>query len=401
VNTSIAESAAAAAQALLAPEGWVYASSPSLGPEDPGRFHALFGRDSLIFALQVLPLTPAVAPATLRALASLQGTTYEPEIDEEPGKIIHEYWPVAPSWLVEAGWPIRNNGIRYYGSSDATSWFLVLLAAVGDRRLASDLGHAHNAAAAWLERALQEGGGLVRSSPRTWPGGLSQQGWRDSSDPQKSYGGGILRMDGGTPQNPIADADSQGAAVAALRALAWLEPERASHWRHLESMLRTRLTALFEPGVLALERDNTPVMGAGSQLGWLLWSGALEHSAIRSAAARLEQPDILSPFGIRTLSVRHPQFGAQAYHRGAVWPFDNWLSWGGLRAAGHHDAAERVRSGVLRALRRLGQFPELYGVSETGNLEPIARANRVQAWTVGAAWALATRWDGRPSHLFA
>ena len=58
--------------AILSDDGWPYASSLPIDAEDPGRFHALFGRDSLIFSLQVLPRDPGVARATLRMLASLQ-----------------------------------------------------------------------------------------------------------------------------------------------------------------------------------------------------------------------------------------------------------------------------------------------------------------------------------------
>jgi hypothetical protein len=78
-----------------------------------------------------------------------------------------------------------------------------------------------------------------------------------------------------------------------------------------------------------------------------------------------------------------------------VWPFDSWLGWGGLRAAGRPAEAERVRAGVLDALARLGRAPELYAVTVDGALEPIAAANRVQAWTIGARWALEQEWDGR------
>ena len=85
----------AALDPLLSEEGWAYASLPPQEPGDPGRFHALFGRDSLITALQVLPEAPEVAVATLRALAALQGRVDDPETDEEPGKILHEYRPVA------------------------------------------------------------------------------------------------------------------------------------------------------------------------------------------------------------------------------------------------------------------------------------------------------------------
>jgi len=47
-----------------------------------------------------------------------------------------------------------------------------------------------------------------------------------------------------------------------------------------------------------------------------------------------------------------------------------------------------VRTGVLAALDELGPAPELYAVTADGRLEPVAVSNRVQAWTVGARWAL-------------
>jgi glycogen debranching enzyme len=88
-------------------------------------------------------------------------------------------------------------------------------------------------------------------------------------------------------------------------------------------------------------------------------------------------------------------FEAQAYHRGSIWPFDSWLGWGGLRAEGRAAEAERVRTGVLSAVDRLGHAPELYAVTLRGEVQPVAAANWVQAWTVGACWALEHGWDGR------
>src|SRR5262245_29535845 len=79
---------------LLSAQGWAYASAAAVDVLDPGRFHALFGRDSLICALQVLPVRPDLARATLRALAAVQGVIDDAETDEEPGKILHEFRPV-------------------------------------------------------------------------------------------------------------------------------------------------------------------------------------------------------------------------------------------------------------------------------------------------------------------
>ncbi len=384
-----------ALDSVLSRDGWALASAAA-GSGDPGRFNTLFGRDSLIVALQVLPERPDVARATLRALAELQGRRDAPETDEEPGKILHEYWRDAPQRLIDMGWPVRDGGLRYYGSADSTSWFLVVLHALGDDSLTAELEPSWRAAGEWLEQTLARGGGLVRHGPRRAPGGLAQQGWRDTTDPldPDTHGGGILREDGSAPSPPLADADSQAVAVAAARALARLSGER-SH-RDMADSLRARVAAAFaaEPGGLsettAIEGDGRPVNGAGSSLGWLLWADAAPVGAVE----RLTQPDVLTPWGLRTLSKRHPRFEAHAYHRGAVWPFDSWLGWGGLRAAGCHEEAERVRTGVLEALDRLGDAPELYAVGP-GGPEEIAIANRFQAWTIGARWAFEHAWDGR------
>jgi glycogen debranching enzyme len=385
----------AAVAGLLSAEGWAYASTLPVEAGDPGRFHALFGRDSLIFALQLLRARPDIAAATLRALAARQGRVDDPEIDEQPGRILHEWRPVAPAWLVESGWPVRAVGIRYYGTSDATSWFLVLLAATGDAALQAELASAVHGAAGWLERALRSGGGLVRSGPRRHPGGLSQLGWRDSRDPGgDGHGGGIVTPDGRAPDAPLADADSQAAAVAALRALTVLDPPRGDHWAALLAGLRARCSADFGPDVLALDAHDAPVTGAGSQLGWLLWADALDPPAAAAAAQRLVQPDVLTAFGVRTLSADHPAFRMHGYHRGTVWPFDNWLAWGGLRRHGQHEGAERIRGGVLAALRELGRYPELYAVDPDGRLIAIPVANRVQAWTVGAVVGFSSDWTG-------
>jgi glycogen debranching enzyme len=370
--------------ALLSTEGWAYASMDSVEDGDPGRFHALFGRDSLIFALQMLDRRPEIAAATLRGLAARQGTTDDPEIDEQPGKIIHEYRPVAPESMVESGWPLRDGGIRYYGTSDATSWFLVVLAATGDAGLQEELSANREAAGRWLESALAAGRGFVRCGPRKHPGGLAQQGWRDAGA-RTEHGTGIVTERGTLPPPPLADADSQAVAVAALRALRVLDPARAEHWQQRLEALRAQVNAAFTPNVMAVDGNDRQVTGAGSQLGWLLWARALDEDAAAAAAARLEQSDILTAYGLRTFSAEDPRFFSSAYHRGGIWPFDNWIGWLGLRAYGQHEAADQVRNGVLEALAELGRYPELYAVTPAGVLESIPISNRVQAWTVGAA----------------
>jgi glycogen debranching enzyme len=384
---------------LLSPAGWPYASTRPTEPADPGRFHALFGRDALITSLALLPARPEIARSTLRTLAWLQGTGDDPQTDEEPGKITHEWWPEAPAHLADAGWPVRGGELRYYGSADSTSWFLVVLASLDDREFEAELAHAWRAAGEWLERALERGGGFVRHGPREAPGGLAQQGWRDAIDPldPAGHGGGILRAGREAPRSPLADADTQAVAVVALRALGALSAE--GRWLERASELAARVEQAFDPETIALEADGAAVRGAGSHLGWRLWAGALSAEGRELAAERLCRPDVFTSWGLRTLSAEHSEFAPDAYHRGAIWPFDSWLGWGGLRAAARRDQAAALREGVLAAIAAIGRAPELYAVGEDGP-RPIAVANRAQAWTVGARWALEHEWDGRAERLF-
>ncbi len=382
---------------VLADEGWTYASSPSTGAGDPGRFHALFGRDSLITALQLLPVRPDIARATLRALAARQGTRTNPGTLEEPGKIGHEFRAEPPPVLVEKGWPERGR-FDYFATADATSWFLVLLDRLGDAALATELRPHWQRAADWLAGALDAGEGLLWHRPGSYPGSLVQQGWRDTVDPTGADGGGSLRPDGSAPVPPLADADTQAVTVAALHALVRLTGDGS--WARRASSMRRIVTERFVPDVMMLEAGGRPVPGAGSQLGWLLWADAVEPDAVQVVAERLVCPDILTGFGLRTLADTEPAFAPEAYHRGSIWPFDSWLGWGGLRAAGLDGPAEQVRRGVLAAIAELGDYPELYVVLPPQDEEPerlaaSTAANRIQAWTVGASWALRHGWDAR------
>ena len=168
---------------------------------------------------------------------------------------------------------------------------------------------------------------------------------------------------------PLADADCQAAAVAALDALARLDP--GGGWDARAAALRARVAEAFAPGAdwaLAIEADGTPVPGAGSQLGWLLWAGALEPDA---AAPRppsgSRAPDVLTAYGLRTLSAGASRVPARQPTTAAASGRSTAGSAGaGCAPPGRVAEAERVRAGVLAALDRLGRAPELYAVDARG-----------------------------------
>src|ERR687886_150875 len=82
---------------------------------------ALFGRDSLVTALEMAAFEPEVGANTLRVLASHQGTQVDDWRDEQPGKILHELRVDELANLDEIP------QTPYFGSVDSTPKFLILL----------------------------------------------------------------------------------------------------------------------------------------------------------------------------------------------------------------------------------------------------------------------------------
>ena len=105
-----------------------------------GHYHALFGRDTLItamLALEAARLRPTdeslnrwaanLATTNLHRLSATQGTQERAENEEQPGKIVHEYWPEIPARLqgtnAQSHWPMYEG--RYYGAVDSTYLYLM------------------------------------------------------------------------------------------------------------------------------------------------------------------------------------------------------------------------------------------------------------------------------------
>jgi hypothetical protein len=191
---------------------------------------------------------------------------------------VHEWRERAPAALVERGWPDTGGEFRYYATADATSWLLVVLAALGDAALADELSATWQAAAGWLAGALDEGGGFVRYGPGTQPGGLTQHGWRDAVRPEdpRDGGGGIVHPDGRGPP-PARRRGRAGGGARGAAALARLSGDAA--WAARAEALQARIGAAFDPETMAVEPDGTRVRGAGSQLGLAAVGDALPPGA--------------------------------------------------------------------------------------------------------------------------
>jgi glycogen debranching enzyme len=357
-------------------------------------YSTVFGRDSIITSLQTLGLVPQIAVDTLRYLAEHQGAREDAFTEEQPGKIMHE---MRRGELARAR---EIPHVPYYGTVDATPLWLILLHETwrwtgDDALLRALLPHAERALQ-WIDRYGDvDGDGLVEYA-KTSPRGLVNQGWKDSWD-------GVPFPDGRLPVPPIALVEVQGYVYDAKTRMAALyealaERDRAESLRRDAAALREHVVAKFwleDEGTFALALDGTktPLPTITTNAGHLLWSRVPDAAQASRMARRLLAPDMLSGWGVRTLSAAHPVYNPMSYHNGSVWPHDNALVALGLSLYGHTADALPILSALHEAASNLRyhRLPELYcGMTRTHDLRPVLYpvSCSPQAWASGAFFML-------------
>ena len=350
-------------------------------------FMAVFGRDTVITCLQTLLFGPELAVAALHTLAGLQALEDDPEIDAEPGKIVHE---VRHGRGAEAWFP------RYYGTIDATPLYLILLSEVwrwtDDADLVHSLREPALRALGWIENfADLDGDGLVEYRRRS-SRGLENQSWKDSGNSQRF-------ADGRLAEAPIAPAEAQGYVydaklrVAELAREVWRERELAERLEREAAELARRFDEAFWVDrrggyyALALDGAKRPVDSLCSNIGHLLWSGIVPPERADAIVDRLMGDELWSGWGVRTMSTADAGYNPLAYHNGTVWPHDNSLIAWGLARYGRWQEAQRIVRRIIDASTWFDhELPEVFaGFARAETPFPIAypTATRPQAWAAG------------------
>ena len=343
---------------------------------------ALFGRDSMITAMEAMLLDCDTALGVARLLANLQGNKTDPSTSEEPGKILHEVR------FGERSVPFDRLSL-YYGAVDTTPLWCMLIDKLrrwgADPRLLTALLPNLRAAVGWIRRGLEVGDGfLVYEGDSTR---LSNQGWKDSTDSMVDGRGRQL-------EPPIAVVEAQGYAVAALRSAARFEtalgdPERAGALTFEADELQQRIDDRFwrdELGTfaMAIGKDRWVADTISSNPGHLLWAEAVGSERAKQIATSLLGDDLWSGWGVRTLANQHPSYHPISYHRGSVWPHDTMLAIAGLMAYGLVDEALILVGGLLAASPHFSyELPELFsGISRAEAAHPVAypTSSSPQAW---------------------
>jgi len=323
-----------------------------------------FGRDSLITALQTLSFNPLIAAGTLHTLARYQGTREDPWREEQPGKILHEFrnGEMARLGLVPH--------TPYFGTVDATPLFVYLFAEtmrwLDDDDLYRSLLPNVMQALDWIDTYGDlDGDGFVEYVGSTHQGGIRNQVWKDSND-------SIQYPDGTLAETPIAAVEVQGYVYAAKKSVSELlrrkgDTKLAARLEAEAQELRKRFNEAFwmpELGFFSqgLDKDKMPVTTITSNPSHCLWCGIVDDDKARLIIERLMQPDMISGWGLRTISTQSPSYNPMSYHNGSIWPHDNSLAAAGFKRYGNYDEANRIITQIAEASQyfRYYRLPELY-----------------------------------------
>ncbi|WP_019901040.1 glycogen debranching N-terminal domain-containing protein [Salinispora arenicola] len=368
-------------------------------------FMTMFGRDSILTCLQVLPFAPEMSRTTLQILATLQGTRFDDFREEDPGRILHEM-----RYGETAAFEEQPHS-PYYGSVDATPLFIVLLDEYerwsGDGALAKALQVECRAALKWIDHYAElVGNGYIWYERRNTDTGLENQCWKDSWD-------SISYRDGTLPPFPRATCEVQGYAydakvrAARLAREFWDDPAFATQLEREAADLKERFNREWwvEDGgyyALALDPDGRQCDVLSSNIGHLLWSGIVDDDRAPKLAEHLVGPRLFSGWGVRTLAEGEARYNPIGYHNGTIWPFDNsFVAWG-LRNYGFAEEAATIANGILDAARYFsGRLPEAFG----GYPRELTKfpveyptACSPQAWSTGAPLLLLRTMLGLEPH---
>ncbi|MEX0881813.1 MAG: hypothetical protein WDZ34_03000 [Candidatus Saccharimonadales bacterium] len=421
----------------------VYASSDTLFRG------AVFGRDSLVVAEDLMTLRSQLSKRILLALARLQGLAHHSANEEEPGRIIHEYRTRVVDDKALSGRPLEifenlsrrwggdEENLIYYGSVDATPHFIRTLCEYCDfyspRILWKDIVRrdgqtvtmldAMVEALAWVEAKIDcSKSGLLEYHAHN-DEGIKNQAWKDSNEFYVHENGRLVNH-----SRPVASIEVQGLAYDALVGAAEYLPQRANELKHKAHKLRDQTIMLLwqkDKKYFALGSDYDQngnlrmIKTTTANPASLLNSGFFDDLAqtdkekyVSNVVRNIMGTDFLTDAGIRSRALSEANLiPFWDYHGSYVsWPKETYDIAKGLRRQGFPELAKQLENRLLNVVRKSRGYPEYLYVDPRGRvLGSSSRAHRhthalevkstnvpesIQAWTVSAIFAISA--DRRP-----
>lgn len=404
---------------------------------------AVFGRDSLEVAEDLMTVQPKLVRSILLTLASLQGEANNKTNEEEPGEIIHEYRrrvvdhkKIDANQLrifedLSARWGGSADELAYFGSIDATPHFIKVLAKytkihdsefllkdviLRSGRRASLL-EVVDLALDWLLLHLNQSKSGLLEFQRVNPEGIANQVWKDSRDFYVHTNGQLANHN-----LPIASIEVQGLAYDALVMAAELLPSRRDQLLSRAEQLQNRTIELLWQGrkkyfYLGLDYDDSGrvrfIKTLTANPAVLLDSRFFEELPedkqqyfVSEISREILGTEFLTDVGIRSRALTEAHLIKHWDYHGSFtsWPKETYDIAKGLRRWGLPKLAIELENRLLNATRSVGLFPEFYFVDARGRILGIPTDSRthgtlifidshhaperIQAWTVSAVIAI-------------
>lgn len=400
---------------------------------------AVFGRDSLEVAEDLMYTSPRLVHRIILTLASLQGEEDHKTNEEEPGKIVHEYRRTTvdgkPIDSISAEifrnlserWGGGADEMVYYGSVDSTPLFVRVLgkycAAYGPEILTEKVimrsGHQLSVALAlensldWILRKLEASSSGLLEFKRKNPRGIENQVWKDSKE--------FYIHEDGTHANhskPIASIEVQALAYDALRYGAELLPSYNRTLSKQAEILRDKtIGLLWRPDEqyfsLGLDYDSknrqriikTLTANPGEMLDSRFFdelSPKDQQFYVSETVREIMGLEFLTDAGIRSRALSEARLVPFWDYHGSFtsWPKESYDIAKGLRRWGLPMLAEELENRLLNVVRSVRSYPEFIYVDARGRVLGLPKPShnhgdlvlvdshnkpeKIQAWTVSA-----------------
>ena len=349
------------------------------------RYAALFGRDSIVTALQVFPLNQDIARDTLELLAIFQGKTFEQRHKNEIADIKNSNWPEAAKNAAlkgmknfyyqkeeESGKILHELRVGefaltgqiphspYYGTVDATPLWIILYGEYykwsQDRKFLSKLLPNAEAALEWIESNMENGYLRFIASMHSKVK-IQNQGWKDAGDSIRH----VVNAKGYLcdPEYPIALAEVQGYVYKAFNIMSEIYNEtgnidKALILKQKGEDLKERFNKDFwlvdeKFYTMALDRGNNPVFNITSNIGHCLSMGIIDNEKTAVIEEKIVSEEMFTGWGIRTLSSKCSAFDPISYHNGSVWVHDSAFVATGLS----RESMAKITKGLFEAANML------------------------------------------------